>query len=503
MFGQFKGFTLKPLPMTKPSIVGASNVAYVHPVSKNIDNEASNEHIPVRVAPPPPVPSVHKAQSISEKPIVSTLLRTASNVSASFLKDHSSQHQLQQNLPPSKPEIKERPKISSPIWNTSTCTSAKELISNRINQFESQAVSSQPTKHEPIPYIEHVPQSPPPVNRVEYDKPASKLNAQSEQSNGLVKKKSFRDLEISAPIKNVNFGRSQSMRDAPSQSPFKRNKEAATVSRVYGKKRPNSIVDRPRNPPPRPPGPPGMVHSASASASSLTHSKEYDDCEAAPTSIDTVPDKGDNLYCIIDEVKSPPVPCGSNGLLNEIVNEIETRNLHSIYSQAKKPKKQPDNLYDEVPSIYENDARDDISPVPPELPKPNEKRGEKMKDNDAPMVPIKPAYVSPIVKTNSPASRNIRGANMSSFRRADPPAVPKAATVNYATDQSTTATNKTNGLIGDSKPKKPEPLSKKPPVQINRTLSGRTTSPHAPTSTVLAMQKRFESGSAPNTITKK
>lgn len=488
MFGQFKGFSLKPLPMSKPSIVGAANVAYVHPVSKLIDNEAATEHIPIRAAPPPPAPvpvPVHKPPSQPpkpEKPLVSTLLRTASNVSASFLKDSMPQ---QQSQPPVAVEPKERPQISSPILNTSTCSSAKQLMTNRINQFENIAPNS--TKHEPIPYIEHVPQSPSPEK-----KPA--LNpAPNPPKQPLEKKKSFRDVEISAPVKNVSFGRSQSLRDTPNQSPFKRNNESATVSRMYAKKRPNSIVGRPRNPPPRPPGQPNLPHSASASTVSLPQSKVYDDCE-------TVHGDNDNVYSIIEDSPSANT---SNGLLNEIVNEIENRNLNSIYSQAvgKSARDNQSHLYDEVPSIYQNDIRNEISQVPPELPKPNEKRNDRPKANDVPIVPIKPAFVNKISSVNntSPASRSIRGSNMSSFRRIDSPAINNTEASVTATDQS--ATKVLNATAIDSKPKKPEPLTKKPPVQaINRTPSAPTT---APNSKVLAMQKKFEGRIGNSSTTKK
>lgn len=491
MFGQFKGFTLKPLPMSKPNIIGASNVAYVHPVSKTIEKQVATENIPIRAAPPPP--NVIKPPAATEKPTVSSLLRTASNVSASFLKDHTTQQP-----PIQKPELKERPKISSPILNTSTCSSAKELMSNRINQFQAKTIATS-TRNESVPYVECIARSALSLKKNEL----SKVAAQTEPKSIMAEKKSFRDLEISAPIKNVNFGRSQSLRDAPSQSPFKRNQESATISRIYGnKKRPNSIVDRPRNPPPRPPGPPGMVHSSSAMVSSIPHSKDYDDCEAAVSS-ESIPEKNDNVYCVIDDYKpsSPPLAKASSGLLSEIVNEIENRNVHSIYSHAtgkNQIKEQPNNLYDEVPSIYQNDINS-APPIPPELPKPNEKRNEKPKSTEAPVVPIKPAFVNPALKKTGPTSRNLRGATMSSFRKAEPS--PLAKPESSLTD-SNSGTHSAS-LTADAKTKKIDQLAKKPPIQVNRTFSGRSTATTAPNSAVLSLQKKFEGRANSSPTTKK
>lgn len=44
LFGSFKGFSLKPLPMTKPNNMGASNATYVHPIAKaeNINEQKTD-----------------------------------------------------------------------------------------------------------------------------------------------------------------------------------------------------------------------------------------------------------------------------------------------------------------------------------------------------------------------------------------------------------------------------------------------------------------------------
>lgn len=326
LFGNFKGFSLKPLPMSKPSIVGASNVAYVHPVAKQVDQTEVRDQtcMPIRSAPPPPAPT---------KPVATQKTMTSAT------SDPSSAPFLQKTLvkaapgPPTdaklfvvvKDETKERPKISSPILENSTCT-VKELMSPKreMNTVPSvHAIQNQQTLL--------VNRSQTPTSKVSSD--AGK-QSETAPKKFTIDKSALKSLEISAPIKTINFGRSQSMRspNAETAPPKRMALASASMRRPAGSKRPLSIAGRPKNPPPPRPLEP------STSPIQNNRRNDYDDCEMieAEQSLDSIDNSMDNIYCVIDECKAPASP--KNGLLSEIVNEIDKRNLNSIYSTSTKSK---------------------------------------------------------------------------------------------------------------------------------------------------------------------
>lgn len=302
LFGNFKGFSLKPLPMSKPNIIGA-NVAYVHPVAKT--ETTSDQCIPIRAAPLPPSNSPKKSQiksSPKANPKSSPSSFRYQNINASPSK--TPETPIEVKLFASKIDAKERPKISHPILENSTC-SVKELIATaNANQSVQKNFNTLP-KNKTVEIKPSDPQAT--LKKVPFDKNA-------------VKK-----LEISAPVKAVTFGRSQSMRSPSTEkSPVKRNVLASgSMRHPPGTKRTNS-VDRPKNPPP--PRPTNLPNSAASSMRNI-----YSNMNGSQS----MENSTDNIYCVIEDVKeaSPPT---TNGLLSEIVNEIENRNKNSIYSTTKK-----------------------------------------------------------------------------------------------------------------------------------------------------------------------
>lgn len=296
--------------MSKPNITAASNVAYVHPVAKTtetVDNRP-DQCVPIRVAPlPPTANNVKKSAAIDaeEMPTSST----------------SHRHQNMNGTPETPIEVKlfvksdnDRPKISLPILENSTC-SVKEMV-NAVNSnaFD----TKQMHKNEPI---------------------------KSAMANTM----SSKTLDKAATSKSVSFNRSHSMRSTSSdKSAQKRDLSSGSMRLPAGVKRKNSVIDRPKNPPPPRPLAPNTTKTLSHQA----HANAGIDNTA-----NSIENSTDNIYCVIDDVRhEADMSSFSNELLNEIVSEIENRNSTSIYSTSKKKddqeKKCVENGEDEA--IYQN-----------------------------------------------------------------------------------------------------------------------------------------------------
>ncbi|XP_049535594.1 uncharacterized protein LOC125951089 isoform X2 [Anopheles darlingi] len=122
MFGKFKGFTLQPLPQSNAPNSGnkkSPKVAFVAPVAKCSEDTTSNT-VPARAA--PPVPKPLKSLATAGSPVPGSLERIHDNVTY---------HNKPTALPPMNPGSTARPIISSPILESSTCTSRELASSNR------------------------------------------------------------------------------------------------------------------------------------------------------------------------------------------------------------------------------------------------------------------------------------------------------------------------------------------------------------------------------------
>lgn len=378
-FGRFKGYTLKPLPISRTPQINAPNVAFVHPVSKISDSTTvPNGGVPNRVAPPVPKPP-NVARSHTQVKTVKPNVNRSNSVLPS---KYSSE--VAPALPPMNPGTTARPLISSPILEASTC-SAKELIS--------------PLRHNAEKFADKVPVRPAPsvpttavqptitdTNTHQFDvvqnlkkakdgtmkrialllkkdeKPSGSSTLSRNPSKALDKEK-LRNIQISSPIPadvssdgeqesgRAFVNRTQSMRDPSPNTVVKRpNIHTFGSMRQPGSvKRPGSIVgSRPKSPPPpRPPVPTTTTtdenpHENSQPSSAPSVCNEYDSCEAVEAPLaqidESSPTNSDNIYAVIEEYQSPakiPIPVekvASSGLLSEIVSEIENRNLDSIYS---------------------------------------------------------------------------------------------------------------------------------------------------------------------------
>lgn len=491
LFGNFKGFSLKPLPMSKPSIVGASNVAYVHPVAKQVEQTDVRDQtcMPIRSAPPPPAPT---------KPA------TIQKAMTSATSDPSAAPFLQKTIlkpapgPPTdaklfvvvKDETKERPKISSPILENSTCT-VKELMSPKrgINAVPSlHAIQNQQT------LLMNRSQSP--TTKINSDAPK---HSETTPKKFTIDKSALKSLEISAPIKTVHFGRSQSMRSPNTETapPKRMALASASMRRPGASKRPLSIVDRPKNPPPpRPPQP-------STSPTQNMHRNDYDDCEMIETqqSLDSIGNSMDNIYCVIDECKAPASP--KNGLLSEIVNEIDKRNLNSIYSTSKKSKEAAS--VDETEQTYENLAK----------PAPSSSSSNSFSSRAPPTPPPKnPEIISnENVYMNATNQKQLRPTNGNasankSYSRTAPPLVVKPKPT-IASKPIGTISSSGGGLAAD---RKNSFLSKESShTDLKKTLTKNNsnaakrqpaTNTAITSSTVKSLHKKFENAAAATSVAK-
>lgn len=410
MFGHFKGFTLKPLPNSRTTPpAGATNVAFVHPVTKIVENA---DTVPSRSA--PPIPSSSSSSTSSSSP-----------------------HVKVPPLPPFNPGSTARPLISSPILEASTC-SAKELISPLRNNADRYPIRQAPAPP-PKSFTDSTQSRPPTIaqpalhgiNGSNGKKPArpsapsaiqriasflrkdDRISAAAPKLKPTLDKDSLKSIKISSPISSGDLSdtsslttmttnsseatevaqserpfiaRTQSMREPSTTTPRKPSNIQSFGSMRYpdgtAPRRPGSIVatggnsnSRPKSPPPpRPPAPPTVNKVANVTTKSVAFApkitNEYDDCEAIekPISLSKITEDHscDNIYSVIDEYQRPTSnkllttkgnsgSGGSGGLLGEIVNEIENRNLDSIYSANRK--KSPEPIA--TTTTYANTTEDD------------------------------------------------------------------------------------------------------------------------------------------------
>lgn len=370
MFGKFKGFTLRPLSDSgPPTAVVAPNVAFVHPVSKSTNvHESSNGGVPGRSAPPVPKHATLDIRNDMQKPNGFAFGTTKASTLGK-LPDASAPA-----LPPPNPGSHPRPIISNPVLETSTC---KEV--GGISPKSNEVIPVRPAPTIPIHHPAPAPPVPlhtdPKLNTRPKDgtikRIASFLKKEEKyppKVKPVIDKEKLKNIEISAPIPQTDTSNSDSeqqdetknlvKRAQSMRSPTKKQPMVQTFGSMRnppGVNRPKSVIGtaRPKSPPPRPPAPPGIRKTPSTTSSGyqlpLTSKIDhtYDDCEAIeePEPLTDIkespsPTGSDNIYSVIDEIVSPVKTSSveessdSMGLLGEIVNEIEKRNVDSIYSAS-------------------------------------------------------------------------------------------------------------------------------------------------------------------------
>lgn len=517
MFGHFKGFTLKPLPPVNRT---TPPVAFVHPVSKTIDT------VPNRVAPPVPKPStlMRKQSQItpvdtmvqqimsSEKvphetapplppfnpgsaprPIISSPILEASTCSAKEL--ISPLRHTGDKFPDTKVPLRPAPAVppifggdgyEQPIRSDYICPPAAKPT---VKDSAIKRIASFLRKDEKI---------------VDHHTLPKKLKPS-------IDKDKLKTIEISSPIPTsvetsdaesdsirLSITRTQSMRDPSSQPAIKRAANIQTFGSMRSAKpaRPGSMIGtRPKSPPPpRPPAPPAITglkicgvpgYQNPVPPKRIAVENEYDDCEAieaplAKITEDLSPTNSDNIYSVIDEYERPPLPptnvlsptlptenSGSMGLLGEIVNEIENRNLDSIYSVstlARKKKERTQPAKNALSSSYSNTTNDSNDYGSGDSDYINMKSNSSTTSSgylrpSAINAPI--ARVAP-VKSVEPPAKPITN-NLSSFKRKDDDiAKPPLLTLNSFRRPPTTvvATPLTNGIADDALAKVSKPVNK-------------------------------------------
>lgn len=289
MFGKFKGFTLLPLqkePQTPEPTT--PNVAFVQPITKDTQ--------PTRAA--PPVPLVKKSSAPS--------------------------------LPPPNKGSNARPLISNPVLENSTCPAAGS----------ENTVPSRPAPTPPVLNNTQNNQAGTTLKRIKSllkkeEPPVVKIKP-------TIDKEKLKNIEISAPIpisESVTSNLSEESKDSSSsvrpllnrtqsmKSPTKSQTTLKSFGSMRYEGRPKSTAQnscRPKSPPPRPPAPKVTDYQ------SPIEEHMYDDCEAVETA-----SVEDNIYSVIDEKpKTTSSALDNTSLLGEIVNEIEKRNVDSIYAAS-------------------------------------------------------------------------------------------------------------------------------------------------------------------------
>lgn len=404
IFGKFQGFTLKPLPSPGANNFNASNVAFVHPVSKISSNVNDLDSVPSRTAPPLPVPPHGaKVQPTTQKHVAFSNIVKTSTAPA---------------LPPLNPGSTARLLISNPVLQNST----SDVVPNGIPNGG--VPNAMPIRKAPgLPILNnHVGYEEPLVPDILIN-PTGKEKEKKQKDGTLSRIQSFlkkdthkepeapkpvkqiktidreklKDIEISNPIlqassksleaidadnkkKQATINRVQSMRDPQQNAPLKHTANNLASFGSMRNNRPKSIVDRPTiPPPPRPPAHPpitgwkipgvaGYQNPPEPKRAPIANN-EYDDCENHDSSSSQSPD---NIYSVIEEshlpsspnLLSPPVTSQtgsieSMGLLNEIVSEIEHRNFDAIYiASTLKRNKSKDS--DQGPPTYANASPEKI-----------------------------------------------------------------------------------------------------------------------------------------------
>lgn len=430
LFGQFKGFTISPIKSKQPEVVRPAPPVPTAPLppSPTPPKPATFQHT-VNSPNLHRTATVVQQNNVTKSVNRTNLLKPNSLSSGVGVINSAA---VAPALPPMNPGSTARPIISSPILENSTCT-AKELLSPLRNApkipIRPAPEAPKTVIEEPKPLPSDNPTEPEElkkskesmstINRIASflksndKKPQINSNSLPRNTHKLNKnldKTALRSMEISEPIpqntieianalpvnttetKNVVM-RAQSMR-GPNVTVKPNIQSFGSMRQPNGLKRPISIPSgvRPKSPPPpRPPVPnetttePKVIFKVPnlpgyQPPTSKNKQNQYDDCLNESLSNKNTP-SSDNIYAVIEEtpISSPDTNAGTTtssgssesvGLLGEIVSEIQSRNLDSIYSTNTLTRKKdkdnnknmPDNeLYVNTASIYKTPDNSEYS----------------------------------------------------------------------------------------------------------------------------------------------